>query len=1151
LNPNAKATTQSKARAVPENSTPPAVPDYELLRRIGSGSYGEVWLARSASGVYRAVKVVYRSTFEHNRPFERELSGIRKFEPVSRAHPSQVNILCVGHNEAAGYFYYVMELADDANAEGEPNAECGMRNAESPPNTADAPHSEFRTSHSAAVPHSAFPIPHLTATPHSYSLRTPHSYVPKTLKSELAKHGRLPYQQCLEIGLSLTKALDHLHQHGLIHRDIKPSNVIFVNGVPKLADIGLVTDVGATISYVGTEGFLPPEGPGTPQADIYSLGKVLYEISTGRDRLEFPELPTLLGAPEEKQGLYEVNLVFLKACQNEVRKRYQSAREMSADLALLQSGKSLRRARALEQKLASLTRLGLAAGAAVLVAAGAYYYRNELRLKQLRQDVGIAEKARRMSDNRTAQTRQNLANVYASSAKNVAAQGDLFDALLWLSHAVGSDTDPTNRQAHLRDLDHLLQSCPKTLAIIAAPAKLNWAAFSPDGRRLITASDDQTAQLWDASTGQPIGSPLKHAAPVNQAWFDVDGQRVVTASADGTAQVWNALTGEAISSPLKHGGNVLRAIFSPDGRQVLTFPAVGQASRLSTKGPDRPPEPPPSTGGSADEAAAIIWEASSGRPRFTLRHRQQVLDAAFSPDGRYVATGSADLTAQVWSMATGEPASAPLHNQEPVSHVAFSPDSRRLVTSSGAQAQVWNAAAGTRANFILRHDATISSVSFSPDGRQVLTASEDQTVRLWDTITGKRSLGPLWHQDPVQRVLFSPDGQQILSVSGNQIRLWNARTGEALAPIFLLNAPVVVAQFSADGGRLAIVGEDHSVRIVETFPRSSTAIASSSSKDRPLEDCVSLAELLCARQVDTNTQQAVAIKSDGLRNLWAKLRQKYPEEFEPADLPAWHRQAAEKSETARHWFGARFHWDCLLKRTPADNTIRERRDHAVDELARSESSENQLVQAPEPRRIMTRPAEAKAGLIDLTAYYNAALGETWFPTNIIRSGNDLSALPSGLQKFGGVEFDVRGIIQLSGSVLEDMGAQFPRQVNGIKINQKCQRLHFLQGTGWDALFGTTVGRYQINYANGEKREIKLVFGQNIRDWWFFATQRQPTSGATLAWQGSNPASQALGMALRLYQMSWVNPLPEVEIASIDFISTMEKSAPFLIALTVE
>src|SRR5438132_11648216 len=93
----------------------PTVPDHELLRCIGRGSYGEVWLARNVMGTYRAVKVVYRTTFDHDRPFEREFEGIQKFEPISRMHESQVDILHVGRNAKDGYFYYVMELADDAN----------------------------------------------------------------------------------------------------------------------------------------------------------------------------------------------------------------------------------------------------------------------------------------------------------------------------------------------------------------------------------------------------------------------------------------------------------------------------------------------------------------------------------------------------------------------------------------------------------------------------------------------------------------------------------------------------------------------------------------------------------------------------------------------------------------------------------------------------------------------------------------------------------------------------------------------------------------------------------------------------------------------------------------------------------------------------
>ncbi|MBU6400313.1 MAG: serine/threonine protein kinase, partial [Verrucomicrobia bacterium] len=227
--------SSTPARQIQETPGPhaeglPHIPDHRLLRRIGAGSYGSVWLAQTIMGAYRAVKVVHRGDFEDDRPFEREFRGIQKFEPISRQHDSQVDILHVGRT--ADGFYYVMEVADDERS--------GQR-------------------------------------------IDPAHYTPRTLASELKQRGRLPFADCVQIGLALTTALGHLHKHRLIHRDIKPANVIFVNGVPKLADIGLVTEATATRSFVGTEGFIPPEGPGTAQADIYSLGKVLYEMATGRD----------------------------------------------------------------------------------------------------------------------------------------------------------------------------------------------------------------------------------------------------------------------------------------------------------------------------------------------------------------------------------------------------------------------------------------------------------------------------------------------------------------------------------------------------------------------------------------------------------------------------------------------------------------------------------------------------------------------------------------------------------------------------------------------------------------------------------------------------------------------------------------------------
>src|SRR5688572_30529514 len=129
------AHSPSSSELLAVSSSPPRVPDHELLRCIGHGSYGEVWLARNILGEFRAVKMIYRRSFEHERPFEREFEGIQKFEPISRAHPSQLNILHVGRNEGAECFYYVMELADDAH---EVPASAG--GASQVPNTSEVSH---------------------------------------------------------------------------------------------------------------------------------------------------------------------------------------------------------------------------------------------------------------------------------------------------------------------------------------------------------------------------------------------------------------------------------------------------------------------------------------------------------------------------------------------------------------------------------------------------------------------------------------------------------------------------------------------------------------------------------------------------------------------------------------------------------------------------------------------------------------------------------------------------------------------------------------------------------------------------------------------------------------------------------------------------
>lgn len=289
----------------------PAIPDHEVLRKIGGGAYGEVWLARGVTGAMRAVKVVRREDFEDDRTFEREFDGILKFEPISRDHPGLVNILHVGRSTGEEeFYYYVMELGDDVTTGSEIN---------------------------------------------------PIEYEPRTLRADhhQGTAEQWPVEDCLDIGLRLAEALQHLHDNGLAHRDVKPSNVIFVNGKAKLADIGLVAARGQR-TFVGTEGFVPPEGPGSAKADVYSLGKVLYEIATGMDRMNFPELPENMPSGSDRKRWLELNRIICEVCEPRITKRrISSGGELANALRRLKRGKRRRPGR-LSLALTSLLLLGTA-----------------------------------------------------------------------------------------------------------------------------------------------------------------------------------------------------------------------------------------------------------------------------------------------------------------------------------------------------------------------------------------------------------------------------------------------------------------------------------------------------------------------------------------------------------------------------------------------------------------------------------------------------------------------------------------------------------------------------------------------------------------------------------------------------------------------
>ncbi len=287
----------------------PEIRDHETLRLIGRGAFGEVWLARSVTGVLRAVKVVWREDYDRPDSFEREFEAIKRYEPISRRHEGLVPILQVGRNSQEGFYYYVMELADDLETGREIQAE---------------------------------------------------TYKPHTLGLQMRRDKRVSADRCIALGVNIAEGLEYLHHNQLIHRDVKPSNLIFIEGKCRLADIGLVALLGQR-SFVGTEGFVAPEGPGSAASDIFSLGMVLYEASTGKDRLDFPDLPSFTETGANLVVWRRLHDVICTSCAPQAKDRFVNAAEMSLAL----------KGQPLPSSRRALWTWGLAAAAVVALIGGA------------------------------------------------------------------------------------------------------------------------------------------------------------------------------------------------------------------------------------------------------------------------------------------------------------------------------------------------------------------------------------------------------------------------------------------------------------------------------------------------------------------------------------------------------------------------------------------------------------------------------------------------------------------------------------------------------------------------------------------------------------------------------------------------------------
>ena len=402
--------------------------------------------------------------------------------------------------------------------------------------------------------------------------------------------------------------------------------------------------------------------------------------------------------------------------------------------------------------------------------------------------------------------------------------------------------DPTNERATALAIAELRDS-QFPLYTLAHLDEVQDAEFSQDGTRVVTASADGTAQLWDARTGNPIGAPMRHTDWVHYAKFSNDGKEVITASWDGTAGVWDGYTGLSITpKPLgtKGGSRIADASLSPDGTAAVTasYDGVAQLWNVRTGEKIGPPMAHASNVWtarfSADGAHVVtasadgtagVWDSASGNKIGILKDCgtgpcAEVNIAEFSPDGKWIVTGSDDGKARIWD-AHSMRLSHVLVHEAPVNFVSFSPEqngTKFVVTaSSDGTARVWNLASGAEADKQpMRHSSRVRSAKFSGDGKWIVTASYDRTARVWNAREGEIGYpvtAPLRHGGGVYMADFSPaDSSLIVTASfADSAEIWRWRPIQP-PPVMQNSGSIEAACFDSEAGLIA-TADDSSVQL--------------------------------------------------------------------------------------------------------------------------------------------------------------------------------------------------------------------------------------------------------------------------------------------------------------------------------------------------